>query len=203
MKRRRRLLTALAVVVFLVAACEGEDAAFVEDFMKDWLLSHAGQIVLAKLGGGSGDNMVDAAVEGQDVMSNQDEADKKFATAYQNGNTAVMDALIKEHPNDWGYKVDRGATALERGDLADYTSLTATAESQASGRLTVFEQELNDLRAAEAVLSGGGGLNGFKDKLHCQTVYSNLLRVAGVIDQNGGKTAVTDRDAWGRAFTNC
>ena len=116
MKQRRRLIGLVLSLAFLVAACGQEDSAFVEDFIKSWLLAHPIEVIAAKTPFGSGDPMIDAAVEGQEVISAQDDADKEFQKAYVNGDTQTMDDLIAKHPNDWGYKVDRASVALEQGE---------------------------------------------------------------------------------------
>jgi hypothetical protein len=205
--KRRRLPALILGLLFLVAACNAEDEAFVGDFIKDILLSNPMGTASGFLGADSGDPLIDLVTKGGDVMNEQDKRDKAFEDALRTGDQTTMDKLIKQFPRDYGYRVQRGTWALEHGQVSTYIDDSKSAQSTAAANghtLSEAQQELDRLRSVEGVLTVvPGGVAGFSSKFQCQTLYDNLLSTQARIKQAGGTTTSEDQANWMRARQGC
>ena len=140
--------TAISLAVLLAATADrqapSEDVALVRSFVGDWLRSKGlspvasdGSIdsrALWRLGkrlvtGASGESEADAAADSLVVVSSIREGNKLMEEGRRERAPELMDRAIRLRPNDWTYRVSRGALALEKGDMEAWKTQMKAADN--------------------------------------------------------------------------
>jgi hypothetical protein len=153
-------------------ACEAGDVQLAKEFITQWAVDHAGEIAVHKLGYESGNDYVDAAVDGYEVIDKLQQADTLMARGRANSDTRAMDKALELRPHDWSYELSRANLALQKNDIDTYDKFEAGAMTDSSGRpMAAYEQEYRELVNVHKNLYGRGSYDSY---YQCERLYSKL-----------------------------
>ncbi len=173
-------------MALLAAACS-EDMALAQDFIRQWASDHAVEIGMAAAGLPSGDDYVDAAVQGGSVVKDIAEADALVAEGWEKGDTSKADEALKKRPNDWSVQLSRANMALRDGDVGTFDSLTLSSLQKAqSGKNPTTSTYAYDrqayadlLRVHDGIMgSTATGFDAFRSRAQCVALYDRLKSLA-------------------------
>ncbi len=201
-------------IAFVAMACEAGDIALVKDFVQQWALDHAGQIVKAKAGFGSGDNYVDAALTGYEAVEEIHKADELMEAGREKQDPKKMDEALTLRPRDWTYQLSRSSLALKLGDMTTYDKYLGNAINEA-GFVSRIEpndadrafhrQNTLELEAVDKQLSigGPGSVVGFKKYEQCFELYDRLYVLATKGYTNVGTPAAAEAERYKLRRQDC
>lgn len=183
MTAARRLAAFLCAAVVFLAACEGGDIAVIKDFVQQWILDHPAQLASAKFGIPSGDNLVDAAVEGYDAVKDLKKADDLMDEGRAKQDPAKMDEALAIRPHDWTYELSRGSLALQLGDMATVTNYGYSSFEDSKGTEEgiqhYYDQRGRELELVHQRLNlGEGSVTGYRSYAQCAFLYDRLRELS-------------------------
>ncbi len=209
--RRWRPAALMLVAMLSLGACDTSDVQLARDFIIQWATDHAGEIA-AHRGGAltswlvekdPNQDYVDAAVDGYDVVSNLQEADKLMAKGRQNSDPVAMDAALTRRPDDWSYQLSRADLALQMDDMTSYWGHRNQVQIHSIGVpwQQIDKQQYSELLAVHKRLDRGPGkVSGYTSYQQCRALYDALAVTSGNL---GGDPTSTEALSWRKREADC
>ncbi len=176
---RVKLLLLIFVVLFstLLTGCSAADEEMLNAFILDYIVSNMDKIAARKIFGGSGDDWVDASLDIKEVMDELNKADKLMEQGLRDNDPAKMDEAISLRPDDWSYRTQRAAYALENGDVNTFQEhfdhANGLFEDDDTGQLSY----LNDAIEQFEDLENRTDLSLDGSQADCSTLYTTLSQL--------------------------
>ncbi len=204
LKRAIVILTAGFLLLGL-AGCAPGDVDLVIEFMEDWArakgihptnpdgsinLEGVANIATRGMGGSTGDDQADAAIDAGTVIDNLRKADELMDEGRKNRDPVAMDRALAKRPNDWSYNLSRANLALERGDITGANENRNRAGTNVGGsraQQTMSEQDISELEDIRRRLNGQ-----YQSSDQCATLYAHLGNAYGNRGQDTGSSRDLD-----------
>lgn len=209
--RRRPLGSLMLAALLVLGACDASDVQLAKDFIVQWASDHAGEIA-AHRGGAltswlvekdPNQDYVDAAVDGYEVVSNLQEADRLMDKGRKNSDPKAMDAALKRRPDDWTYQLSRSDLALQMNDMKSYWGYRDQVQvySQGVPWERVEKQRYSELVAVHKRLDRGPGkVTGYGSYEQCHALYDALSITSGNLS---GDPRSTEALSWRKREDDC
>ncbi|MFC2069281.1 hypothetical protein ACFLTP_09810 [Chloroflexota bacterium] len=140
-KRKYLILISLVILIMsllpLTTGCSPEGRELAIAFLKEWAAEKKidpstpegiWNIGIRTLGGSTGDEDADAAIDAGLVVKNLVEADKLAEEGYKEGDVKKIDKAITMRPKDWTYKASKANLLLKQGDFDGWGDEMANAD---------------------------------------------------------------------------
>jgi len=133
-KSRYLILVAIIILIMsllpLMTSCTPEGRELAIAFLEEWAAEKKidpgtpeglWNIGKRTLGGSTGDEDADAAIDARKVILNLVEADKLMDEGRESGDIEKMNQAIAMRPDDWTYRVSKSNLSLKQGDIDEWS----------------------------------------------------------------------------------
>jgi hypothetical protein len=194
-------------MVFVVAACESEDEAFVREFLLDWAGNDIGGTLGGVTGFGKG-NEVTAILDAVKVIDKVNQADGLAEEGRKGRDIKKFDEAIALSPKDWTYRTSRAVANLDIGSISGYDADVRQAQALSpdrkiggttvSGSDREVRQRYTELRSVEARLTADLEAKRRVDGERCSKIFGEMAAMSAQL-QNAARTAnnIVEFEQWG------
>ena len=186
-KRKYLILASLVffIMALLPSGCSPEGRELAISFLREWAVEKdidpgttTGKLNIAMrvMGGSTGDEAADAAIDGGRVIKNLVDADKLMDEGRESGDIGKVDEAIEMRPGDWTYRVSKSNIFLRQGDRDSWGKEfmkaleIAEKDNNKNTEIRFYEQYIDELEQMRIDLEW----NGYKDNNHKFHIYDLL-----------------------------